>query len=611
MAKKNVPTPVNGNGATPPVSAKIDANMLLQAWVKNGVSLDEQKVKVQSMLRASRPLISVLADRVGGLDPQDKPEAAKVVIELLKTMEGTERDIWLGTVSKTMGLNKADLARSFSKNGKKHDTDDDDGEPIFTAGGWIQKHLVELLYDHERMRTAFCVRYPDGRIDEWAEKVMIEGKKYVPIQPNSTLKKKVVLLPKEMGESLQEHELLDVVRNHIHKYFDFGSDSFFEELSPLYVLFTYLYDAFMEVSYLRGLGDYGTGKTRFLKTVGKICYRPVYMSGGSSAATIYSLLDLYHGTLVLNEADFGDSDESSIIAKILNGGTEKDEGITRMRGSMEKMDVEAFNVFGPKVIVTRKSFNDRAIESRCLTMDMVPFIPHPRIQQSLPPEFDVEAMEIRNLLTTFRMHHAQESITIDQSKSDRSLEPRLNQVTLSLLSTVKHEDTQERIKAFLREYNQRTREERKESMTARVIEGLMLAYAWGPVSEHPSDEGRVYLKDVASAVNFIMDDMRRRMGEDEEDDNPKKPKKTTSRGVSGILRKFCQLRVRETTDGADTYRGTNEVVWEAERIEALCERWGVELKQRGSMKRPVVIDFNRNSPGLSKLRDEWNGMEGS
>jgi hypothetical protein len=587
-------------------NGKIDANALLQAWVKEGVSLDEQKAKVQSLLRTSRPLISIVAERVGEMEAQDKPEGAKVVIELLKTMEGTERDIWLGTVAKTTGLNKADLAKSFSKNGKKHDSDDDEGEPIFSAGGWIQKHLVELLYDPERMRTAFCVRFPDGKIEEWADKVVIEGRKYVPIPPNSTLKKKVVLLPKEMGERLQEAELLDVVRNHIHKYFDFGSDSFFEELSPLYVLFTYLYDAFMEVSYLRGLGDYGTGKTRFLKAVGKICYRPVYMSGGSSAATIYSLLDIYHGTLVLNEADFEMSDESSIIAKILNGGTEKDEGITRMRGSMEKMDVEAFNVFGPKVIVTRKSFNDRAIESRCLTMDMVPFIPHPRIQQSLPPEFDVEAMEIRNLLTTFRMHQALESITIDQSKSDRSLEPRLNQVTLSLLSTVKQEATKEKIQAFLREYNQKTREERKESMTARVLEGLMMAYAWGPVSDHPADLERVYLKDVASAVNFIMDDMRKRMGEDEEEDNPKKPKKTTSRGVSGILRKFCQLRVRETTDGADSYRGTNEVVWEAERIEALCERWAVDPRKRGSMKRPVVIDFNKNSPGLDRMREEWN-----
>src|SRR3990172_7065544 len=80
---------------------KMDANLLLQAWVRDGVSLDEQKTKVQSALRSARPLISILAERVGALDEHDKPEALKDVVGLLKGMEENERNFWIGTTSKT------------------------------------------------------------------------------------------------------------------------------------------------------------------------------------------------------------------------------------------------------------------------------------------------------------------------------------------------------------------------------------------------------------------------------------------------------------------------------------------------------------------------------
>ena len=78
--------------------------------------------------------------------------------------------------------------------------------------------------------------------------------------------------------------------------------------------------------------------------------------------------------------------------------------------------------------------------------------------------------------------------------------------------------------------------------------------------------------------------------------------------MTGILKKFCQLRVRETTDGSDKYRGTNEVVWEEERIQALCERWAVEWKERGSVKRPVVVSFVKNLESEIKKRDEQAGL---
>ena len=55
------------------------------------------------------------------------------------------------------------------------------------------------------------------------------------------------------------------------------------------------------------------------------------------------------------------------------------------------------------------------------------------------------------------------------------------------------------------------------------------------------------------------------------------------------------------------------MVWDEERIKALCERWGVAWRERGSMKRPVKIDFAKGSAGHDKLRRNgirWSLREG-
>jgi len=333
------------------------------------------------------------------------------------------------------------------------------------------------------------------------------------------------------------------------------------------------------------------------------------------------LLDLYRGTLVLNEADFGQSDEASIIAKILNGGTERGESITRVKkDSGGDFEIEAYDVFSCKVIATRKNFDDRAIESRCLTMEMVPMMPHPRIPQSLPPEFDAQSRQLRNALTTYRLHNARENFPVDQEAGDRSLEPRLNQVTLSLLSTVKSEETRKKIRAFLRDYNERTRSERYAMTTARIVEGLARANAWGPVSAHASDEGRIYLKDIAFATNEIMDEQNRLMGElDESEDLTTKDtkstkKKMTSKSVSNTMKKYLQLRSERATDGANpAYKGTYFVSLgrEQERIEALCERWGVTWLERGTLERPedAISGGVKVREAFAEARAQWNQTE--
>jgi hypothetical protein len=393
----------------------------------------------------------------------------------------------------------------------------------------------------------------------------------------------------------------------------------------------------MEVSYLRAHGDYGTAKTRFLKSVGLLCYRPIYMSGGSSAASIYTLLDTYHGTLVLNEGDFTNSDEASMIAKILNGGTERGEAVTKMRGTMEKMTSESFDVFGCKVIATRKEFNDHAIKSRCLTMDMIPMTPRPGIPFSLPPFKEEQDQRLRNLWMMRRLYFAKENVTVNENEADRDhIEPRLIQITLSLYATIGDQNIKDRIRDFLRKYSEIERGNRYEMFTARVLGGLVLAWAWGAVSERDEDLFRVYMKDIALAINVIMDYQKKQLGEEDDDDENsakdeknKDQKKTKSRKVGDVFKNYLNLKTIRSTDGLPEYKGTKYVnmAEEQDRVKALCMRWGVEWLERGTMTEKalkdghigedekwmlkpkiVKINFNETPEGFKKARKEWYGQ---
>src|SRR3990172_5299840 len=134
-----------------------DANGQLQEWVRKGVKADEQIRQVELWLKAAKPFIVHWGEEIGQIE---------------------------NLTEKTEALNG-----SVKKKG------DDDDEPIFTTGGWIKHHLVELFYKPNEFRTYLAVRYPDGQVSDLMEKVMIDGRKYVPIYPTSVILKGIVSLP--------------------------------------------------------------------------------------------------------------------------------------------------------------------------------------------------------------------------------------------------------------------------------------------------------------------------------------------------------------------------------------------------------------------------------
>jgi hypothetical protein len=620
-----------------------DVNAQLQAWIKEGVAPDKQKVKAESWLKAAQPFIVYWAEDIGKIETLS--EKTKALNEFFKSgvsgLDADDRAGYREVLCNALGIKTTEWRertapiREKERDQKSRDrkAKGDDENSTISTGGWLFDHLLGLEYDPEEDKTYFAVRYPDGHVEDHVQRLEIEKRIFIPQPPNNIIRKRILLLPSEMTELKTEEELLFATRAHNYKYFDCGSDETLEHLLMIYPLYSYMASQFRTVPYLRALGDYGTGKTRMLETIGPLCYQSIMTNAGSSASALFRILDLYqNSTLVLDEADFKDSSEASMIGKILNGGNRKGTAILKSeKNAMGNFDAEGYTVFGPKIIGMRKDFDDAATTSRCITKEMLPIQPHPRISPELPPLqiYENACLKIRNALFTYMMHNLQRDCDVSFEGMSGAIDERTKQITVSLLTVMKSERGKEMVMEYMRLVTEERKGDRYEMFTARVLEGIILAWAWGPVSEREEDQRRVYLKDVSLATNLVVDEQNRRMGEaDEEDDKDGKnsSRKMKSRKLSTIFKNYLNIKTLRATDGMPEYKGTKFINLADPdmlmRVKGLCERWGVEWRESGSladsvavveefewMRKPVVkmIEFGKSSEATNELRKAWNG----
>ena len=329
--------------------------------------------------------------------------------------------------------------------------------------------IIEMIFNPNEGETSLSI-YKDGKIKK-EKSFYYQG---VELKPHSATKdlllNNVVLFPSEPMEYGSQNELIKEIQAFINKYISVSS--FFEKISSYYVLFSWICDDFNELPYLRGLGDYGTGKSRFLKVIGSICYRPIFASGATSVSPIFRILNDIKGTLILDEADFKFSDTTAEFIKILNSGFMKGTPVLRSEGNNKKnFDVKAFNVFGPKIIATRFLYKDTALESRMITEDMNLNFPRKDIPYNIPNEFYDEALRIRNKLLMFRFLNKGKS-KIRPELENREIEPRLNQIAIPLMSIVDDTEIIKEIQRYIKEYNEKIKTDRTLGFNYQILEAI-------------------------------------------------------------------------------------------------------------------------------------------
>jgi hypothetical protein len=179
---------------------------------------------------------------------------------------------------------------------------------------------------------------------------------------------------------------------------------------------------------------------------------------------------------VFDEADFRFSDEKSELVKIFNNGNVRGFPVLRTAITVKKeFDPRAFNVYGPKIVAMRKSFEDEALESRFLTENMGQRALRTDIPINLPNDQKEEALAIRNKLLMFRFENL-DTMRIHEHLADPAFSPRLNQILVPLLSVVEDEELRNEIKATANTLEQYLYRERSASMEAGVLEILVRCF---------------------------------------------------------------------------------------------------------------------------------------
>jgi hypothetical protein len=424
-------------------------------------------------------------------------------------------------------------------------------KPVPTTSAVLDDgQILEMVFRPEEKRTGFVL----WKDEKWSWETTLKADPFHRLIPysanNNLIRNEVVLFPSKPEEYGSEEELLGEIQAFIHRYVDISP--LFEKIASYYVLFSWVYDGFNELPYLRLRGDPGSGKTRFLLIVGSLCYRPIFASGASTVSPLFRILDAFKGTLIIDESDFRLSDEKAEVVKILNNGNAKGFPVLRSESyGKREFNPRAYHVFGPKIVATRGFFEDRALESRFLTEEMGQYRLRDDIPISLPSQYKEEALRIRNKLLLFRFRNLKKP-RITETLVDRSIEPRLNQIFVPLLSIIEDTRAREDLRELAKDYNRQIISDRGMDMEAQVLEIIR------DILSSPYDV-RLSIKDITS---WFVD----RYGMDYE-------RKITSKWIGTIIRKKLKLKTQKS-------HGVYIIpLSERPKLDRLFEKYGISTKE--------------------------------
>lgn len=347
---------------------------------------------------------------------------------------------------------------------------DDDGA-IKTSFAVTKTGLIlEEIYDPELGEPLFAV-FDNGKVEKLSQ-VQNKGRQIKPII-DDTVTKGSIKLPSDCIEYGSDLDLFEKIKKFIHTYVDIAPD--WEHWATYYVLLSWLYDKLPVCPYLCALGPSNTGKTRFVQTVGEICYKPFTASGSITASPIFRILNRFQGTLVLNEFDHIGQFNDEIIV-ILNNGYEAGLPVIRTEGD-ETKEIKVFQVFGPKLFSSRKRKSDWAFESRLLTIKM-----RETRRSDIPPFllncFHKEALELRNMLLMFRFRHYSEKANIRYDLFS-NVHGRLRQTLLSITSVIQDEAFLNKAIEFAKELEKSLKVAKEYDIDVLVYQALLELWSSG------------------------------------------------------------------------------------------------------------------------------------
>lgn len=260
-----------------------------------------------------------------------------------------------------------------------------------------------------------------------------------------------LFLPSAAEHGHSTNEVLSDIQKFLSEWVD--APQSWLQIASYYVLMTWVYDKFTVVPYLRFLGESGTGKTRLLEALSAISFRALLTNGNTSVAGLFRTIDILQGTVAIDESDFKNSSEQADIAKVFNNGYKANAPVIRAEGTSEGYAPTPFVVYGPKIIGTRKRFEDDAIESRCLTFETKRLeLSQIHARSQLNDDFYRQANTLQNRLLGWRFDSFADVRVEEEPVRALKISPRLAEVAITMYSAVRDEEARRNILGFLERY---------------------------------------------------------------------------------------------------------------------------------------------------------------
>lgn len=373
---------------------------------------------------------------------------------------------------------------------------DKDGVDIIRISYWqTEKYIFEEIFNPNfEPEIQYAVFDKDLKTITYQTNFELENGKIIRPLELALVSNKNILLPSEASIYESESALLEEIEEFINTYLDL-SHPFYLKLVSHYILLTWVYDKLSVVPYLRAIGDYGSGKTRFAVVIGSLSYKGLFIAGASSDAFIFRIIELFKGTLIVNELERVNTDIRSQIVIILNNGYEKGLSVGKIEGDRKRVPV-TFDIFSPKIITTREKFKDLALESRILSIPMQPT--HRKdIHSLLDDPFWIKAQELRNKLLTYRFNKLNAPVSEGKEKKLFKLEPRLRQTLLPIFYVIQSERTEEEFIKYATEFQEQVFSDRNLEIDSLIAEKLIKLF---------DGDAKVTIKAVTEEVNLELDE---------------------------------------------------------------------------------------------------------
>lgn len=466
----------NGKG----IKAIKDTNDVAQYLMDTGVPKDSWGGYVDEMTEKAEPIMVLAARYAGARGGQVREQAmAKVVRPMLLNAGNSLRVNYADALAEALypSLGKTERTTAYNKwlNGelKRAKLEDDDEEELpteTTFGGWYPEdenensgYLIEIYYDRKAKKIRFAYAHitdMKGNVREvgTANFLVVRGRKIEPPDYDELIETGVVKLASELGPLKSSRYLIEKMAEYYQRFF-FLEEKTRYKFCASYSLFSWVYDCFEALNFLRARGGSGSGKSDFMYLVGLTSYRFAVTLATSSSASYRGLAKMYKASVMIDEADnLMKKDDGSMEAFLKGRAMKRYSNSLNMMETMTpngKVYVPAVTpVYGITFITMYKSFADAGIENRCVTFDLsqvdtLTLDRHDMEPGYYPPELEEEALEIINMCLRWRLEVWMPKIELTPEMrrknklADPLVSPRVNQVLRPMKVLAVLQDDQE------------------------------------------------------------------------------------------------------------------------------------------------------------------------